>query len=527
MSTSIFAFLSFSAVLSSLQLAPASRLLIDDRLVASRMLPDCLPHLTGGILQIPEVSVGRHPSSVLTTCAAIVFFVCFLGICSAQAPPAQPPKKPMVGPPSPQSTHYPILLLAFGNDPSWSLRIGQKGPERLDRPGYPPIPLDAAEVTHEAADSWIYHAKDSATGAAVAVHLARESCSVAVAASSSASPAEAVTASPSAPPSPAAKYSFTASVDHAQLGTLQGCGRIAAELFPKINNQPDEDEDSDVKKPPVPTITNFKPPAAVAYLNSAGNIVLSRGGVKKIAAQTGTELALSHDGKKLLYTRLDSKTGPDCTIVLYDFDSGKSQDLVHGLVRQAFWSPDDSRIALLKAQDHDWQVWSFPSTTPDAAISFSSQPVTSLHGWLDVHTLLATDMQNAYWISEEKPLQTVPLKELYGEAFQIMSSDTIRANPLNSDLLLFSADYSSAPAGAPKDAVGLTAGFFLYEVRSKRRVPLCPLDQWGHAAEWSRDGLQVFYTRLVRPNVTSTFRIFWDGTGMQKYAAGTGLVVGQ
>jgi uncharacterized membrane protein len=472
--------------------------------------------------------VARCRDSVLIAWAAIVCLVCLSSIRSAQAPPVQPPKKPLVGPPSPQSTHYPILLLAFGNDPAWSLRIGQKGPERLDRPGYPPIPLDPAEVTHEAlADSWTYHAKDSATGAVVAVHLSRESCLAAVAASPSALPSTTPSASSSASPSPAAKYSFTALVDHAQLGTLQGCARIAAELFPKINNQPDEDEDADKKKTPAPTITNFKPPAAVAYLNSAGNIVLSRGGIKKLAAQTGAELALSHDGKKLLYTRSDPKTGPDRTVVLYDSDSGKSQDLVHGLVRQAFWSPDDSRVAFLKSQEHDWQVWSFPSATPDAATSFSSQAVNSLHGWLDAHTLLATDMQNAYWLSEEKPLQTVPLKDLYGETFQIMSSDTMRANPMNSDLLLVSANYSSAPAGAPKDVLSLAAGFFLYEVRSKRRVALCPLDQWGHGAEWSRDGLQVFYTRMLPPNATSTFRIFWDGTGMQKYGLGVSLVVGQ
>ena len=238
-------------------------------------------------------------------------------------------------------------------------------------------------------------------------------------------------------------------------------------------------------------------------------------------------MALSHDGKKLLYTRSDSITGPDHTIVLYDFDSEKSQDLVHGLVRQAFWSPDDLRIAFLKAQDHDWQVWSFPAAMPDTATSFSSQPVSSLHGWIDAHTLLASDMQNAYWISEDKPLQTVPLKDLYGNAFQIMSSDTIRPNPVNSDLLLVSADYSSSPPGAPKDAMSLTAGFYLYELRSKRRVLLCPADQWGRSAEWSRDGLQVFYTRMVPPNTTSTFRIFWDATGLQKFAAGGNLVVGQ
>jgi len=55
---------------------------------------------------------------------------------------------------------------------------------------------------------------------------------------------------------------------------------------------------------------------------------------------------------------------------------------------------------------------------------------------------------------------------------------------------------------------------------------LCPPDQWGRAAEWSRDGLQVFYTRVVS-GTSPTFRIFWDGTGTQKYSSGSWLVIGQ
>jgi hypothetical protein len=262
-------------------------------------------------------------------------------------------------------------------------------------------------------------------------------------------------------------------------------------------------------------------------LNAAGNVILSRGAVKKIAAPVGTELALSHSGKKLLYTRSDSATGPDRTIVLYDFDTGKSVDLVRGLVRQPFWSPNDARIAFLRALDRSWQVWSFPVATPEAAVSFSPQPVNSLHGWIDNHTILASDMLNAYWLSEEVLPQAVALRDIYGDKFQIMSSDTIRLHPVNPDLLLISADYLSAPAGAPVDTMGLAAGFFLYELRSKRRVTLSPPDQWGRGAEWSRDGLQVFYTRSVSGNPTATFRIFWDGTGVQKYASGSSLVIGQ
>ena len=437
-------------------------------------------------------------------------------ISLGQTPPP-PVKKPLpAGPPSPQSTHYPILLLAFGNDPNWSLRIGLKGPERLDRPGYPPIALEPAEVTHEAAaDSWTYHAKDSATGAAVAVHLTREACT------------DAKNDSLTPTPPPSGRYSFRASVEHPQLSPMKGCARIATELFPKINNQPDEQDDVDKKKPPAPTITNFKPPVAVAYLDASGNVVLSRGKIKKTVAAEGSELALSHDGKKLLYTRSDSKTGPDRTIVLYDFDTGKSLDLVRGYVRQAFWSTDDSHIAYLKAMDRSWQVWSFPVATPQAAALISPQPVNSLHGWVDAHTVLAADMINAYWLSDESLPQAVALTDIYGTTFQVMSSDAIRVNPINSDLLLISADYLTAPKGAPVDTMGLAPSFFLYEVRSKRRVTLCPLDQLGRAAEWSRDGLQVFFTGSDSSRHPIINRIFWDATGLQRTLSGSNYVVGQ
>jgi len=250
------------------------------------------------------------------------FLLVAAGFSNAQA--QAPPKKQPTGPPAPQSTHYPILLLAFGSDPSWnwSLRIGQKGPERLDRPAYPPIAIEPAEVTREgAADSWTYHAKDTGTAASVSVRIIREACT---------------------DPSSGTKYTFRAVVAHAQLGTLNGCARIAAELFPKIinpANQPADDDDSDKKKPPAEVIPNFKPPAALGYLNPAGKIVVSFSAVKKIASPEGSELALSHDGKKLLYTRADSKAGPDRTIVLYDFNTGRSQDLLHGLVCLLYTSP--------------------------------------------------------------------------------------------------------------------------------------------------------------------------------------------
>ncbi len=449
----------------------------------------------------------------------------------AQAPAQKPtPKPPSANSPSipaqetipsPVSRHYPILIIAHGNEPFWSLRLGMKGPERLDRAGYPPIVLDPAEITADASgNSWTYDAKDDATGAMVAVKLTRDTCSDMMSDT---------------------KYTFSVEVDHAQIGPLKGCGQSAPDKFPEFRkkNQLDmpedtdtkdssKDKDKDNKKTVLDPITNFHPPVATAFFDSAGRLILSRGEIRKTAAPSGQEPALSHDGKLLLYTRSDSKTGPERSIMLYEFDTGRTREIAGNNVREAFWSPDDTRIAYLKFDGKIWQVWTTPISAPEKGTLLSPLNIDSLHGWVNPTTVLAADMQNAYWLSEDKPSQTVPLKDIYGDNFQIMSSDCIRTNPINSDLLVVSAYYLKAPPGAPTDQMGLNQTFFLYEVRSHRRTILGPADAFTRTAEWSRDGLQIFFTRGV-PGKTPlvTDRMFWDGTGEKRYSAGNSLVVGK
>ncbi|PYT46336.1 MAG: hypothetical protein DMG47_05325 [Acidobacteria bacterium] len=434
-----------------------------------------------------------------------------------QNPP--PPKKLPAGPAAPQSTHYPIFILAFGNDPNWSLRIGLKGPERMDRPGYPPVPLEAADVTHEAAaESWTYHAKDSATGAAVAIHLTREACT----------DAKNDTLTPTPPPS--GKYSFRSSVEHAQLGSLIGCARIAAELFPKINNQPDQEEEDDAKKkPPVPvsSVTNFKSPVSVAYVNPGGKIVFKRGATTHVIASEGSQLAVSHDGKRLLYTHEDKPE--DRAIFLYDFATEKSTELVRGQVQQAFWSPDDARFAFMKFVDGKWHLWSAPVASPETATSVFPGDIVSIHGWVDAQTILVDDLQQLSWVTDAGTIQqAIPEKDILGDAFGSSSADTFRVHPLNPDLLLVSAEWLKPPAGVPTDThTGGGLGFFLYEIRSKRRTLLSPSNMFAQYGEWSRDGFQVFFTGADSSRRYAIYHMFWDGIGLQKYASGTSLVIGQ
>ena len=429
-----------------------------------------------------------------------------------------PAQKPLpTSPPSPQSTHYPILLLGFGNQPNWTVRIGLKGPERFDREGYPPIPLEPAEVTHEATgQAWTYHAKDSATGAAVAVHLSREACT------------DAANDTLSTTPPLGGKYSFKVSLDHAQIGSLKGCGRIATELFPKINNRPDQDDDDTKKKPvPVSSVTKFQSPITVAYLNATEQLVFKRGSIARtIPGASGSDLSPSHDGKKLLFTR---EEGAVRAISEYDYDSNSVKELFRGDVRNPVWSQDDSRVAYLNHQGGKWQLWAFPAADPAKAAMISADSFQSIQGWSDPHTLLALTANPAAlaWIGEDgKPTQALAISDLCGTDFLAGAKLAVRLHPTNPDLVLVSALSARPAASVPAVENGLAGGLFYYEFRSRRRAVLTIPNLSATDGEWSRDGLQILFTGTDSSRRKATYRVFWDAIGLQKYAAGTSLVVG-
>lgn len=452
-------------------------------------------------------------------------------LATPSASQASPGKNPPLGPAPPQSSHFPILLLVVGKDLSWSLRIGQKGPERMDRVGYPPIPLDPGDVTREGPDIWTYKGTDAETGAAVAVHLTRGNCT------DNTSPT---------------KYGFTASVEHAQIGSLEGCARVATELFPRINNQPTEEDDDTPAKPAPPTVTHFQSPTAVAYITGAGKMIVKRGSITRIIAGiAGHDLCLSHDGKRLLFVR-DEQPAPLRTINEFDFETRRLTELIRADVNAPFWSTDDSRIAFLENVGGKRQVWMMPADDPAKAAPLYPGDEVSLYGWVDGHTVLASDLQNLAWIGDDGTLkQTIPAADVYGkDQFSVTSGNAVRIHPRNPDLLLVSAELEpTAAAAATKEAarkqaadqaaagksvanakaVTFLAGpaFFEYEVRSKRRVLLSPPNMLSNEAEWSGDGLQIFFTGRDARGQAAIYRVFWDGTSLVKIHDGSDYVIGQ
>jgi len=434
---------------------------------------------------------------------------------AAKTPPQTPGTVPL--PAAPVSKHYPILVIAHGNEPVWILRVGMKGPERLDRANYPPLVLDPAETSaDDPGKAWTYHAKDEATGADVSVKLFREACSDA---------------------GVETKYTFRVVVEHAQIGRLNGCGQSMPELFPEFRKKnqisPDDNPDANEKdkdkdkKTVLEPITNFKMPVAVAYLSPARKVMFKRGTVVRQVAAEGYQLAVSHDGSKLLYTR--DEPGGGRVIVLYDFPTAKSTELLRGVVQQAVWSPDDTRFAFLKFVEGQWHLWTAPLTSPDAGTAFFPGEIMSIDGWVDAHTILVDDLQKLSWVSDDGTVQrALSEKEVFGDTFGFSSTNTVRIHPLNADLLLVSAEWLKVPPGTPVDKErGEGQGFFLYEISSKRRVIMSPLDMFAQDAEWSRDGLQIFFTGTDASRNTAIYRMFWDGSGLQKYATGSDFAIGK
>ena len=142
--------------------------------------------------------------------------------------------------------------------------------------------------------------------------------------------------------------------------------------------------------------------------------------------------------------------------------------------------------------------------------------------------MLASSNTTLYFLKTDGPPATVPIREVFGDGFEGTSTDTIRANPNNPDLLLVTASVTHPKAGMPTDPKsGFAGAAFLYEIKSKRAVVVTPPNVFAQDAEWSRDGIQIFFSSREAAKGASICRIFWDGSGFKRIRAGSDMVVGQ
>jgi Tol biopolymer transport system component len=270
--------------------------------------------------------------------------------------------------------------------------------------------------------------------------------------------------------------------------------------------------------------------ATIAYRDASGRVVYQPEGVaaRIVAAANGSELSLRPDGKALLYTR-DEPSGPNRTLVLYDAGTGKSRDLMGGLVRSPLWSGDGAWIAFLRFDSGAWQLWRMPAGNPGSAARISEQRMMSLVGWAkDGESVVCFDEKNLYWMGlDGKAQRTLELRTVYGNQLQWMSSDHLRLDPSNPDRLAVSAFYEETPKGAPVDDMDLNSTIALADLKSGKRTIVMPARFWATDGEWSPDGAWIYYTRLEGRKKYEVWRMHPDGSAMERVASGSEAVAAE
>src|SRR5262249_49730933 len=169
---------------------------------------------------------------------------------------------------------------------------------------------------------------------------------------------------------------------------------------------------------------------------TGGKVVFKRGALAKIAAPEGFQLDVSPDAQRLLFVR--EERGGDRTIVFYDFNTGKSTELLRGSIQSPCFSPDGTRFAFLKLVDSHWNLFVGPISAPEAATAVYVGDLFAFHGWADAHTLLAGNQAGLYWIGDDgRVQQTVTRDDLIGSGqFVVSPANIVRINPINPDLLV-------------------------------------------------------------------------------------------
>ncbi len=263
----------------------------------------------------------------------------------------------------------------------------------------------------------------------------------------------------------------------------------------------------------------------LAYIDTAGRVVYKAEGTppRIVEAKNGYDLCLSRDGKRLLYAR-GAAEGPNRTMVLFDAASGKSRDLMGGLVSLARWSPDGARISFLKMDRslNAWQLWIMPAAEPSKAALVSKLNLDFVVDWTpDSKTIVAGDGQRMYWFSlDGRQQKAVAVEEVYGKDYQWTSSDVLRFHPGNPALMSMSVYYMETPKGVPFEEPGGFATILLYDWNTRKKTVLLNTKTFGHDAVWTPDGAWLYYTRQEKLEKFAVWRMHPDGTAQQRIADG-------
>src|SRR5260221_8742714 len=91
--------------------------------------------------------------------------------------------------------------------------------------------------------------------------------------------------------------------------------------------------------------------------------MLARGAVAKMVAPAGFQPSLSHDGKRLLFTQ--NLAGKEREIVMYELATGKTTEVIRGLVAFPFFLPKDAKNPVIKLVGKGGETGTNPARFPE------------------------------------------------------------------------------------------------------------------------------------------------------------------
>lgn len=245
--------------------------------------------------------------------------------------------------------------------------------------------------------------------------------------------------------------------------------------------------------------------------------------------------ALSPDGQRVAYcTPVDaSKAGESVTVMLFDLASGKMSSIfqVNGYVNRVRWSPDGSKLLFSAAYlngKREVDIIGPDGHGKQKVIATGEQGVSDVFApvWAaDGRSIFFQDMNNLIQVSTDgSVIAKLPLGPIAEEKESVTSADSFVPSPVDGDVIIYTRSVPGSKLweknyGEPNTAL------FLYNLQTKTRKRLTPVELLALDPVWSRDGRFIYfsgyYDRVGRAlNPFKIYRINRDGSGLIEIGPG-------
>jgi len=244
--------------------------------------------------------------------------------------------------------------------------------------------------------------------------------------------------------------------------------------------------------------------------------------------------ALSPDRQRVVYCApINSSASVSGALMLFDLASGKPATLFgsNAWLAHPRWSPNGKRISFtlaLSSGRRELYLISPDASNSQKLIAGGDQDVDDIFNpvWApDDQSLYFQDMSNLVQVNTSgQILAKTPLGMIVAQKESVTSADSFVPSPSDPNLFAYTRSVPGTPLfertfGEPNTAL------FTYDMRTKMRKRLTPVDLLAMDPVWSRDGQFIYFAGYLDREGRAAYsfkiyRIARDGSGLVQIAVG-------